>query len=421
VFIPLARAGQVAPASVKPALTAKEALAAKTKAHAAKAGAKPAAKAPDAKGAGFDATLVEVAADEAVAALQKAGDAATALVDAWAAANNAAAIAEVAECDAVQGAARKAARRAINVLRSRGVAVPTRARAKVEERPEMEAEAQLTTPDALGTFILSFTRREPSGRYHMAEVVVREPYGVLQAWGGWLSLSQIKEGRTRQLEGYGIAPVPVSVAWARHRIASARKLNATSGQVVPLGLERCLDLLDPVPDAEPAHPISDLEAELTSERAASAAAASGRLHEEPEFRAWIADRGALEELLYKLGERIGPQATMDRAAFDAALTEEVAAATDRYFSPEARALLASRMRDAAVSVRVRNGDAAATDVLAVARAVTEAGLITSPPRDIPFLRRFFEIGLRAVAAQTGGDLRVPVPQGTPQPSEAPGS
>ncbi len=41
VFIPLARAGQVAPASARPALTPKEALAAKTKAHAAKSKAAP--------------------------------------------------------------------------------------------------------------------------------------------------------------------------------------------------------------------------------------------------------------------------------------------------------------------------------------------------------------------------------------------
>jgi hypothetical protein len=417
IFIPLARAGQVAPPSAKPALTPKEALAAKTKAHAAKSGAKPAPKPSESK-AGFEASLVGASADDAVAACEKAGEAAAALVDAWATANNAAAIAEVAECEAVSGAARKAARRALNVLRSRGVAIPVRA--KVEERPhEAEAEAQLTSPDTQGTFILTLTRREQSGRYHMAEIVLREPFGILRAWAGWLSLSQIKEGRNRQLEGYGIAPVSVPIAWARARVAAARKLNATSGQVLPLGLDRCIELLEPLPPSEPVHPAADLEGGITSERTSSATSASGLLHAEPEFRGWIAEPHALEELLYKLGERLGPEGIKDRAGFDAALTEEVAAATDRYFSPEARALLASRMRDAAVSVRARKGEAAATDVLAVARAVTEAGLITSPPREIPFLLQFFDLGLRAVAAQTGGQLRIPIPAGAQPPSESP--
>jgi hypothetical protein len=418
VFIPLARAGQVAPPSAKPVLTPKEALAARTKAFASKSGAKPVAKTEGVPASSFDAALVDAGADDAVAALAKAGEAGAALVDAWAAAGNAAAVVEVAESEAAPSAARKAARRALNVLRARGVAIPTRDKAiKREEAVVPEAEAVFTAPDVQGTFILSLTRRDPSGRFQLGEVMIREPFGVIQAWGGWVSGSQIKESRSRQTEGYGIAPVPVPVAWARHRIAEARKLNASSGQVAPLGLERCLPLLDPTPDAAPDHPVKDLEAEITSERAASAAPGSGKLHEEPEFRGWLADRRAVEELLVKLGERIGPQGKdMDRGLFDAALAEEIAAATDRYFSPEVRGLLVSRIRDAAISIRSRKGDRAASDVLAVARAISEAGLITSPPRDIPFLKQFFEIGLRAIAQQTGGELRVPIPQGQAQPA-----
>jgi hypothetical protein len=71
------------------------------------------------------------------------------------------------------------------------------------------------------------------------------------------------------------------------------------------------------------------------------------------------------------------------------------------------------MRDAAVSVRVRKGDARATDVLAVARAVREAGLITSPPREIPFLVGFLQKGIGALAQQGGGSLRIPVSGGIP--------
>jgi hypothetical protein len=421
VFIPLARAGQVAPASTKPALTPKEALAAKTKAHAQKSVAKPAPRpasvpVPE-SGPAFDAALVSVGADGALAALVQAGEAAPALVDAWAAASNGAAIAEVVESDAVSGAARKAARRALNVLRSRGVAVPTRTRVvKMDDRAEVSVEATLISPDGQGSLVLTITSKDTSGRYHLGEVVVREPFGIVQAASGWLSGSQIKENRTRALEGYGVAPVPVPVEWARHRIAAARALNAASGQVLPLGLERCGELLEPAPETAPAHPVADLEAELTSDHARAVAASSARLHEEPEFRGWFPDGRALDELLRKVGEQMG-RSDRGQDVFEAALHEETEAATDRFFSPDVRALVASRMRDAAISVRSRKGDRAAAEVVGVARAVLEAGLITAPPREIPFLVRFFEKGIAYMAQQGGGQLRIPV--ASPQPSEAP--
>ncbi len=375
-------------------------------------------KAPEsAKPAAFDAALVNVSADEAVAALAKAGDAAAALVDAWAAASNGAAIAEVAEADAVSSAARKAARRALNVLRSRGVSVPTRARV-VKVEPGLEAEAALSPPDAQGAMLFSITRRDPSGRYHVGEVVVREPFGIVEAGAGWLSGSQLKENRNRSLEGFGTAPVPVPLDWARHRIAAARKLNAASKQILPLGLERFGDLLDPVPEAAPAHPLAYLEAEITAERAAAAAAASEALHREPEFRGWLPDRGALQELIHKVSERLTPGEQPSNEAIDALFSEEMSAATDRFFLPEVRAIVADRMRDSAISIRARKGDRAAADVLGVARAVREAGLITSPPRDIPFLVAFFRSGLGYLAHQNGGQLRLSAP-GTAAPQAAP--
>jgi hypothetical protein len=107
----------------------------------------------------------------------------------------------------------------------------------------------------------------------------------------------------------------------------------------------------------------------------------------------------------------------DPVAVNQALREEIEMATDRFFSPELRTVLSNRMRDAAISIRARKGDARATDVLAVARAMREAGLITSPPREIPFLVAFFQKGVSVLAQQGGGSLRVPIP--APPPDAAP--
>jgi hypothetical protein len=412
--------------SAKPAPTAKEMLSAKAKAaQASTQKAKTAATAAPADGSagaeaaapadnagGIDAALVSAGWDDAVEAIRSAGDGKSqALIDAWIGASNGAAIAAVAEAEGAPSSARKAARRALNVLKSRGVAVPSKpVVVRFTEREEL-VEATFIPPDSSGTSALSVTSRDTSGRYHLAEVVMREPFGILQAGTAWLSGSQLKEGRTRALDNLGTAPVPVPVEWARYRIAEARKQNATSRQVMPLGFDRCKELVEPAPETEPAHPVADLEAEITSELAWARAPGSAALHDEPEFRSWMPDRKALDEMLQGLGKRLGADGARDAALVNTALQEEVALAADRFFSPEIRGVLAKRMRDSAISVRARKGDARATEVLAVARAVKEAGLITSPPREIPFLIAFFQKALGALAQQGGGSLRVPIAAG----------
>ncbi len=413
VFVPK----RPAAAKVKPALTPKEALAARNKA-ATPAKPKAVEKSPS-EAATFDAALVSVDAAGAKAAVATAGEGASALVDAWLAASNVEAIVEVVESDDVAGVARKAARRALNVLRSRGVAIPERRHVvKMDDRAEVSIEATMSPPDGLGTVSFSITSRDASGRYRIAEVIIREPLGIVQAGSGWLSGSQLKEGRTRATEGRGVAPVGVPVEWARARIAEARKLNATSRQVLPLGLEACRELLETT-DAEVAHPLAALEAAVTSEQITAAVTDSGKLHGEPEMRGWLPDRGALDEMIQKVGERLGADGGADAAKIDEALREEIFAATDRFFSPEVRAIVARRLTDAALSVRSRKGEDRAVSVLSVARAIRDAGLITSPPREIPFLTGFFQKALSILAQQGGGQLRVPVFAQSGAPAEAP--
>jgi hypothetical protein len=401
----------------KPAMTAKEALSAKAKAaQAGKPKAAPTTKTDEpaadkpAEKHSFDAALVSAAWDEAATALAKVGDKAHALIDAWVAASNGAAIAAAAEAEILASHVRKAARRALSVLKARGAAIPERARvAKLDDDRETVAiEATLLPPDAQGTIAISIASRDKGGRYHIAEVIIREPIGILQAGSGWLSGSQLKEARGRALERLGVAPVQVPVEWARHRVAEARKMNATSRQVLPLALDRCGELLEPLPAAAPTHPIADLEEKVTPERAAAASPGSAQLHNEPEFRSWFPDRGPLDDLLRSMGEKLGAESAQDPERVNAALKEATEEATDRFFSPEVRTVIAERMRDAAVSMRSRAGEARAIEVLAVARAVREAGLITSPPREVPFLVGFFQKALGVLASQGGGQIRVPV-------------
>ena len=61
----------------------------------------------------------------------------------------------------------------------------------------------------------------------------------------------------------------------------------------------------------------------------------------------------MQELLQKVGARVGADGMEDPEVVDAALKEEITSATDRFFSPERRELVASHMRDSAISVRGR--------------------------------------------------------------------
>ena len=345
--------------------------------------------------------------ETAARTLSEAGDAAEKVIEAWTQAQNAPTIVEAAHAETLPGSVRKAAKRALNILRARGVSIPEReAPASAPASTEEEVtEATFTPPDARGTVSFTIARRQGGNRAHIAEVIVRDEMGVLQAVSAWMSRSQIKEAHQRVADSSGIPPVTVPAEWVRHRIAEAKKLNATSGALLPLGLERCKELVEPAPKTAPPHPIAELEATVRDDNAIAAKVA---LHIEPEFRGWLPDGPALDELLRKVGEGMTAEESQDAAKVDAVVKEEIKNATDRYFTPELRATIAGRMRDAALSVRQRAGDARAREVIQVAHAIEQAGLITSPPHEIDFLQMFFTKGISFMAQRQGGQLRVPM-------------
>jgi hypothetical protein len=57
------------------------------------------------------------------------------------------------------------------------------------------------------------------------------------------------------------------------------------------------------------------------------------------------------------------------------------------------------------------------------KAIAKCGLVTNPPREVPFLKAFFDKAVAMMVAQGGGRLRIPVPgklpEAEPSPPEAP--
>jgi len=366
----------------------------------------------------IDAALISAQAEGAMEALDQAGDQALALIAAWIKQSNGAAVQEVAEHGS--GKSRKAARRGLNVLKSRGVVLPERSHVASigGGRGEETFEAYMLAPDTAGNVLLVVTARAPASRIRSVFVFLNDEQGVQRVDQGELSQSQLRDSLARVLPGAEYKPVKVPVEWARGRIAAARQRHADTGQPEPLGLDSAASLLDPTPDKLPPHPFDEEGLVLSEDDARAVAEGSRELHSLPEFRGWFPTREGMDELLAKLGEDLEPGQSPDPEAMTKKLEEELSAATDRYFSPERREALVRAMRDSALSVLSRDGETRALEVVATMKMIEKAGLITDPPRDIPFLRGFFEKAVSLMLAQGGGKLRVPVPG---KPAAEPGT
>jgi hypothetical protein len=369
-----------------------------------------ATKADTAAKTSFDASALETDADGAVAAVMAAGDRGAALVEAWVQAKNAAAVAALAEDEKAPAPARKAARRGLNVLKARGVPIPGRTRiARLAGDPVEGYDAWFVPPDGAGTHMVILASRRQSGKHYVVHTTMREEVGLLDVRALEMSRSQLRTSFDESARRMGYPPVPVPVDWARARVAAARANNAKSGAVVPLGLDSHAEVIGPAPDKAPPHPIDQAKLEIPA--ATAVVASSADLHREPELGAWLPAGPAVQELLIEVGQKLAASGgtEQDATKIDEAVREALDNSTDRFFGPEIREHLAARMKDAAISILARHGRERAAEVMAVAAAVLSAGLITSPPREIPFLRGFFQKALAILASQQGGQLSIPVP------------
>jgi hypothetical protein len=362
----------------------------------------------------FDPALIAIGGDGALAALAGAGERAEALVEAWVKASNAPAVAAAAE--GASGKARKAARRGVNVLKSRGVKAPeaTRVVSLRDKGPET-LEGWMLPPDTNGVTLVAIAARTPASRYRVAFAFLAPGIGVIRATSGEMTQTELKESFQRASRG-AFRPVKIPVEYARFRIAEARRGQKARGIPETLGFASGESLLAGAPDSAE-HPFDTEGLELADEDAKELAAKSADLHALPEFNSWLPDRATVDELLAKVGASLTPGEQPDQAAFETALRSELLAAVDRYFTPERRADLISKMKDAALGVLARDGEARALEVVAAMKAIEKAGLITDPPRDMPFLRAFFDKAIAVLLAQGNGQLRVPIPRTPPTPPE----
>jgi hypothetical protein len=359
----------------------------------------------------FAPEQVGASADRAIHFIHQAGADAPSLITEWIKASNAAAVQAVAELG--EGLARKAARRGLSVLKARGVAIPAAPRtARLSNTSESARQAWLLPPDSTGTEGLVLAERQASGSYQACFVFFREGQNLLRIQSGQLGLSKIKESMQQSLGSAGYGPVSVPWEWAQYRIVERRAWHSANAVAEPLGMMGAAKLLEGAPTSPPTHPFDEEGLALGTEDAEKLARDSGALHQWPEFRSWLPGERALQDLLLRVGRRLGPEPITSKEHLGPIVKEEVAAATDRYFTPERRAVLASRMKDSGLSVLERLGEHAALQVAAIIHVIQGAGLITNPPSDVQFLTGYFDKAISLLAAQQGGQLRIPIPRAT---------
>lgn len=346
--------------------------------------------------------------DQALAAVAAAGPDSERLIQTWRDAGNAAALVEVAEEGS--GPARKAARRALGVLRSRGIPIPEKRRlARITSSAEETTEAWLVTPDSFFQVAIAIGRWPKTRRGKVVFAQLNPNAGLLGLRIAELAQSGLK-AEAQRLFGDRVHLVSIPVEWARARIAAARARTAELGAPPPLGLSSAADLIEPAPETAPPHPFDELSIELTDDERTQLIESSARLHALPEFGPWLPPLNTVQEMLREVGKQLTPDTQPAEEEMNRLVREAILSATDRYFSPEQRALLIDAMKDAALGVLERNRPSKVREVVATLQAVEQCGLITNPPREVPFLRAFFEKATQVLMAQNGGQLRIPIPR-----------
>jgi hypothetical protein len=357
----------------------------------------------------FDEATLSVGADGALAAITAAGANAEQLIEQWVNKPNAAAVLTIAEQGA--GVARKAARRGLNVLKSRRVPLEQSSNKVQLIKAETKLpEAVLLPPDATGVRLLAFSQGRADGSCFACLAYVRDGQGILRLENSETTPARLKAALAQVLPGVGYEPVSVPLDWARAKLATAREAHRQRGLIEPLGFKSAQALLEPLPEQSPEHPFDAEGFEFADEDAADLAKDSGSLHHVPEFRSWLPTQAAVQELLANVGKRLPQGQTPDHDAATEWIREEMLAATDRYFSAERCADLIEWMKDAGISILAREGETLALKLAATIQVIRTASAAGTPAREVPFLRAFFEKAISLMTAQSGGRLDIPLPR-----------
>jgi hypothetical protein len=356
----------------------------------------------------FTSDQLQSSAEQAIEHCSALGaDSSESLVQAWVTSKNAAAVQAVA--DHGEGKARKAARRGLNVLKSKGVVIPQPLRVPTQGTADSPVKAWLLPPDGNGVRVLGLAGTV-GGQQRGCIAFLRDGQGVFKLECSTTTPSKLFGAMKNSIPGLRLEPVAVPLDWARAKIANCRQAMAGRKVTEPMGFMSARQLIEPAPASAPEHPFEAEGFAFSSEDAKAQATDSGVLHHLPEFQSWLPPQNAVQQMLAEVGKHLTPGQEPDPAQVAEHLKAEMLAATDRTFTPEVRADVVQWMKDAGISIMAREGEALGLKLAATIQCIESAGLVTDPPQAIPFLRAFFEKAVQLLMARNGGRLNIPMPK-----------
>jgi hypothetical protein len=230
----------------------------------------------------------------------------------------------------------KEAKRSLHLLRSRGVTVPEAPRTPPPAAiaaPEPDLPSFASSVDSHGERAVWVARSVPGKGVELAQAVVSDEHGLLELQVGLLGRKEYRNfAKDIAARGRNMGIAEVDRAFALAVVADARQRNA-DGKPPPAGADAWLA------KAGSAAPLPDLEARfpaLPPEEERQAVQESGRLHDLPLLRGWLADEDVLRALAQKLDEIAVSPLYIDRRQRTEQSARTVAATVQAYFADAPR-------------------------------------------------------------------------------------
>jgi hypothetical protein len=302
--------------------------------------------------------------------------------------------------------AAKEAKRALHLLKARGLEVPEPPRAAalpapLPGLPEPPLRAYASAIDGHGERAVWLPRILGGRGVEIAQAVLSDLRGLVELQIGLVGRREWRvfaRGLLDRGQTLGVAELDAGLVVAM--IASARALNERAGQHVPAGADAWIGQLGPVPTLPDA---SDAFPALPEEEEREAVAQSGRIHDLPLLRGWLADEALLRGVAATLdGIAVSPSFTGD-AERAAEMARVISDALSSWFDAERTALFAARLFETAAHLD-RAGDPSHARLAAAAARALRSGV---PPHRIPAARLLLQKAFPA--ANPGAGLPSPGP------------
>jgi hypothetical protein len=284
----------------------------------------------------------------------------------------------------------KKARRALHLLRARGVTAPPEKR---EFRPAthgpyaVEELSLASAIDGRGERIVWLARPGQDG-IDIFEAQLSEARGIVGFTSANAPRKEWRRHTERVVADERLAVGRISEQHARALIEAGYQRTLTAGRTVPEEFARArLSLGHFEPEAH--HPALDVAPPLPLDEAR---ARLPSLHELPEIRLWIPPEDLLPELDLAIGNIVTSKLVLDPVQRREQLADAIDKLADSALTPEYRALLAERLRETAYLLHQRGKPDEA-------RLASTAALVTAdaaiPGRGNPFVVRLINKVVRA--------------------------